>query len=127
MDAGSKAVHTLLAPDPPAVRRLAVDARSLIVGAMPEVEETVDAPARVIGYGFGRGYQGMVCTIILSKSGVKIGLVQGAELPDPRHLLGGKGKGHRYLEVNASSDLTKPGVKVLLKAALSAWTRRTAP
>lgn len=39
----------------------------------------------------------MVCTLIISPSGVKLGIVGGVELPDPHSLLEGSGKTHRHV------------------------------
>ncbi|MBI3494240.1 MAG: hypothetical protein HY047_21035 [Acidobacteria bacterium] len=55
---------------------------------------------------------------------MKLGVVRGAELPDPKHLLEGSGKVHRYVALKTRADLKRPGLKPLLKAALAAWKRR---
>ena len=110
---------------PSNVQALARDARELVLELLPGADETVDNSARIIGYGYGPGYKGMICTLILSKSGVKLGLARGAELADPKQLLEGAGKVHRYVRVETASDLKKPGLKQLMKAALSAWQKRT--
>lgn len=86
-----------LASFPSEVQALAVEARQLIRRVLPEVEERVDSSAPVVGYGYGPGYRGTVCTLILSRSGVKLGLVRGNEIDDPRGLLEGSGKVHRYV------------------------------
>jgi hypothetical protein len=125
MAAPSPPVQTLLASYPIEVRRLAMATRAVLHEALPAVEETADAAAGIIGYGFGPGYKGTVCTIILSKSAVKLAFVRGSELPDPKRLLGGRGKVHRYMPITHSSDLQKAGVQPLLKAALAAWIGRT--
>src|SRR5262245_1373266 len=96
----------------------------MIRSTLPDTPEIVDRKDRVIGYGFGSGYNDMICTIILSKTGVKLGIVRGAELPDPRGLLEGTGKVHRYVAFARAADVRKPGVKPLLKAAVAAWKRR---
>lgn len=88
----------------------------MILKVVPEANEMVDAPARVIGYGHGDGYKDMICTIILSKGGVKLGIVGGASLPDPNGLLEGAGKKHRYVVLNDPADLKKKGIKELLRA-----------
>ena len=36
---------------------------------LPEAEETLDRSARVIGFGYGPGYKGCVCTLIMSQKG----------------------------------------------------------
>jgi hypothetical protein len=85
----------------------------------------MDSSAGVIGYGYGPGYRGMVCTLILSKSGVKVGLVRGAELADPRQLLEGGGKVRRYIQLRTPRDPRKAGVGELVRATFKAWKGRT--
>jgi len=115
----------LLETYPPEVRDLALEVRTWIGATVPNLQEMVDGPAKVIGYGFGPGYADMICTIILSKRGVKLGIARSAELPDPHGLLEGTGKVHRYVALTRSSDLRKPGIKQLLKAAVAAWKKRS--
>lgn len=106
------------------VRTLALGARILLRNWLPGVGETVDSRAPVIGYGYGAGYRGTVCTPILSKSGVKLGLALGAELEHPRGLLEGSGKLHRYVQLQTASDLRRAGVSQLVRAAYAAWRAR---
>jgi len=110
-------MDALLSAYPAVVQEVALGALGMILAAIPEAHEMVDAPARVIGYGFGPGYKDLICTIILSKSGVKLGIVGGAALADPKGLLAGEGKKHRYVPLNSLSDLKQAGLKQLIKAA----------
>ena len=59
----------------------------------------------------------MVCTIIPSKKGVKLGFYRGIDLPDPAKLLTGSGKVHRHVEINSATDVSNPQLKKLLSAA----------
>ena len=111
----------LLAAYPPEVRSLTLAARELVLTSIPNATETVDVKARVVGYGFGTRYVDIVFTLILSKTGVKLGIVGGAELPDPKGLMHGAGKRHRHVQISEPSDLKKPGLKALLKTALGTW------
>ena len=113
-----------MASYPPEVRGLALAARDFVATALPGAEETLDETAKVIGYGYGPGYKGVVCTLLLSKTGVKLGIAHGAALPDPRQLMQGEGKVHRHVPLRTTSDLKQPGLKALLKAALAAWKDR---
>ena len=106
------------------VQVLADQARRLLLKLLPAAEETVDPTASVLSYGYGPGYRGMICTLLLSKSGVKIGFVNGAELPDPARLLEGSGKKHKYIQLKTASDLKRPSVKQLVEAAHTAWRQR---
>ena len=120
-----KTFDDLVAAYPSNVQALARAARKLVLELLPKAEETVDTSSPIAGYGYGPGYKGMICTLILSKAGVKLGLARGAELPDPKGLLEGSGKIHRYIRIETTSDLRRPGLKQLVKAAVVAWQKRT--
>ena len=109
---------------PAPVAETAQAVRAAILSALPNAEETVDARDRVVGYGFGPGYAGVVCTIIMSKTGVKLGVVNGATLPDPAGLLEGAGKRHKYVAVQDAKAAKNPALKALLKRAHAAWKKR---
>jgi hypothetical protein len=121
----SKEVETFMASYPAEVSDLAAAARTLINGILPGAEETLDPSAKVIGFGYGPGYKGCVCTLILSRNGVKLGIPYGATMPDPDGLLRGAGKVHRHIALKTLGDLKQPGVKGLIKAALAGWKERT--
>jgi hypothetical protein len=116
MKMSNKEFDELLSQYPANVQEVARGLRELIKKSAPGVNEMVDAPARVIGYGHGDGYKGMICTIILSKKEVKLGIVGGASMPDPNGLLEGAGKKHRYVVLNEAADLKKKkGIAALIK------------
>jgi hypothetical protein len=119
-------IDELLRGYPDAVRATAVAARELLTRVLPDIEEKADFSAKLIGYSYGPGYKGVVCTLILSKTGVKLGLFRGAELPDPKKLMAGEGKVHRHVQLRSPADLARPGLKALLQAALKAWRARSA-
>ena len=118
-------VETLLAPYPPEVRDVALAAREYLAQVLPGAAETLDESAKLFGYGYGPGYKGLVCTLLLSRTGVKLGIARGSELPDPKQLMQGSGKVHRHVQLRTTEDLKQPGLKPLLKAALAAWKKRT--
>ena len=119
-----KDIETFLDNYPPEVREIALEARKILDRALPGAKETLDESARVIGYGYGPGYKGVVCTLILSRTGVKLGIARGSELPDPKQLMGGSGKVHRHVQLQTIADLKRPGLMSLLKTALAAWRER---
>jgi hypothetical protein len=108
----------------PDVADIARTARERILAALPGAGEEADPAAGPIGYGFGPGYKGLVCTLILSKSGVKLGLYKGAQLPDPQRLLAGTGKVHRYVELRSSAAVADRGIDALIEAAAAACKAR---
>jgi hypothetical protein len=116
----------LLAPYPEAVRELADAARIALAKALPGAAEGVDRSAKLLSYSYGPGYKGLVCTLLLSKTGVKLGLYRGSELPDPAGLLQGAGKVHRHVQLRSPADLERPELKRLLAAALAAFRERSA-
>ena len=120
----SREVEEFLAGFPPEVEALALETRALILKFAPKAEEMADAPARIIGYGFGKKYADMVFVIIPSKGGVGLGFYRGADLPDPKRLLEGTGKVHRHVKLRKPADLKRAGLGPLLKAAITAWKRR---
>lgn len=117
-------VKAFLADYPPAVQEIASAARRLLKEALPGIEETVDASANLVGYRYGPGYKGLVSTLIMSQTGVKLGIVRGAELPDPKHVMSGTGKLHRHVQLRKVADLKTPGLKPLLQTALASWRAR---
>ena len=103
---------------------MTLSVRKLVRSVLPRCQEIPDKGARVIGYGYGPGYRDMVATLILSRGGVKLGLARGSELPDPKHLLAGSGKGHRHLAFTELDEVGRPGVRALLRAAYATWQKR---
>ena len=121
----SSPASKLLARYPDNIQALALEATRLLRRLLPGVEESADPTAGLIAFGYGPGYKGIVCTLILGKTGVKVGLVRGSELDDPRGLLEGSGKVHRYIQMKSAADLRRPGVSALIKATHAAWRTRT--
>jgi hypothetical protein len=120
----ARTLKGLLAKYPDDVQKLALQTRKFILQVVRQAREGVDSSAPVVGYGYGPGYKDTVCTMILSKSGVKLGLAWGAKLPDPEKLMGGTGKVHRYVQLTRAADLKRRGLKPLLRAALDAYRER---
>jgi hypothetical protein len=112
-------VEAFLAPYAPEIRDLAWKVRALVLEIFPDAIEQLDQPAKLIGYGFDRGYKGLVCGITLHKAHINLMFAQGAELPDPAGLLAGTGKRARHVKVQKRGDLDRPGVRALLEAAVA--------
>jgi hypothetical protein len=103
---------------------LAFQLREFLLTHLENITEQADQSANIVGYGYGHGYKEMICTIMLSKKGVKLGFYKGTELPDPAHLLKGTGKVHKFVEIHSAKDLRDPALKNLLKEALKAYQKR---
>src|SRR5215470_949828 len=72
----------------------------------------------VIGYSpTDRGIDGIV-SIAARADGVRLYLMHGPQLPDPKKLLLGSGKQVRFVRVEAASQLAHPDVEALMAAAM---------
>jgi hypothetical protein len=78
----------------------------------------------MIAYCYGQKYSEMICTIIPSKKGLKLGFYKGVDLPDPTNLLEGTGKLSRYIEIISDEQIKSPALKKLIKSALAAYKKR---
>ncbi len=114
-----KDVADLLALYAPEVRNLALAVRSFVLKMVPGILEQADAKARIVGYAFGPKYADMVCMIMPTKAGVNLGIPYAVELPDPAKLLEGTGKLHRHVKLKSRTDLERPALKSLFKAAIA--------
>jgi hypothetical protein len=102
----------------------ALQLRKIVLAALPDIIEELDVPAKMVGYSYGRKYAEMICTIIPSKKGLKLGFNRGIDLPDPDKLLEGTGKISRYVEIKESGQIKSPALKNLIKAGLEAYKER---
>jgi len=99
--------------------------RKVLLENLPGIIEQVDMPAKMIAYCYGQKYTEMICVIIPSQKGLKLGFYKGTELPDPDRLLKGSGKVSRYVEIKTADDIHSDALKDLLRNALTAYTIRT--
>jgi len=107
------------------VSGLAIPLRDFLLKKLPDIQEQLDKPARIIGYGYGPKYSDTICVIIPSKKGLKLGFNKGSELPDPMKLLTGTGKVHKYAEIKSAKDIDSSALKKLLLNALKAYKLRS--
>ena len=118
----SRTFERLVSPYPSGVQDLARDAREFVLDLMGgDAMESIDQSGPYAFYSYAPGYKGLVCSLILSKTGVKLGLSHGASLDDPHKLLEGAGKVHKHIPLKSPADLAKPAVKALVKAAIKRW------
>lgn len=122
--AAGKNVDEFLLPYNEHVIAAALKLRTIILSNLPDVQEQVDAPAKMIAYCYGQKYAEMVCTIIPSKKGLKLGFYKGVDLPDPGNLLRGNGKISRYVEMKNEADIDLNAITTFLKEAFAAYKVR---
>ena len=74
--------------------------------------------ALVIGFGPSEHASEAVFSIALYPRWVTLFFLQGAGLPDPKHLLKGSGKVVRHIVLASAADLDQPAVQGLMSTAL---------
>lgn len=102
----------------------ALNLREVLFENLPGIIEQIDIPAKMIAYSYGQKYAEMICTIIPSKKGIKLGFYKGVDLPDPDNLLEGTGKISRYVEIRSKDQIRSAALKKLIKSALLAYKKR---
>ena len=109
-----------LAPFSPAVQKLALATRALVLSECPGATELIyDAYSAVAtGYGFtGRPSECFIHIAVYSRW-VNLGFHRGSQLPDPHHILQGTGNWVRHIRIVSSDDLERPEVRAFVKAAI---------
>ena len=103
----------------PAVGRLFLAARAVVLEAAPEAMELVyDAyNAVAAAYSFSDRLKEAFCHVAAYPAHVNLGFNRGATLSDPQRLLRGSGARIRHVKVAAAADLAQPGVRALVRAA----------
>ena len=98
----------------------ALQLRKVLLANLPGIQEQIDLPAKMIAYCYGQKYAQLICMIIPSKKGLKLGFNRGSTLPDPDQLLKGTGKISRYVEIS-EEIIHSPKLKSLLVSALAMY------
>jgi hypothetical protein len=78
----------------------------------------------MVVYCYGQKYVEMVCTLIPSQKGLKLGFYNGVSLPDPENLLQGTGKISRYVEIKSEKQIHSASIQNLLREGLAAYRAR---
>ena len=74
------------------ITALGFQLRDFLFSEIKGINEEVDATANIISFNYGKGYKNIICVILPSKKGIKLGFYKGIELPDPEKLLTGNRK-----------------------------------
>lgn len=86
---------------------------------LPGNMEWIDEKDRMFFYGSQRSATGEICYLKPLKDSVNLGFMHGAHLPDPGKLLQGTGKVLRHIKFKKMDEVTRPGLRELLQAALN--------
>ena len=120
----SKEINLFLSQYDEQVFEKALKLREVLFANLPDITEQLDIPAKMIAYCYGQKYAEMICTIIPSKKGLKLGFYKGADLPDPDDLLEGTGKISRYVDIKSIEQIKSTSLKKLIVSALAAYKQR---
>ncbi len=119
-DSPDRQLDTFLDRYSPPVAALARDClkkmRARLPGAVQLVYDNYNA--LVIGFGPSERASEAIFSIALYPRWVTLFFLQGAGLPDPRHLLKGSGKVVRHIVLASASDLDLPPIQELMAKAL---------
>lgn len=118
-------ITDFLSAYPAAVAELALLTADRVRRTLPGAAEQVDVQARMIAYSYGPKYADLVCVILPSQKGVKLGFNRGPELDDPQGLLQGNAKTTRYVEMKTAL-LDDAALQRLLVVAEEACRKRRA-
>lgn len=95
--------------------------REVILANLPNIIEQLDLSAKMIGYCYGQKYSELICVIIPSKKGLKLGFNRGTQLRDQDNLLKGAGKISRYVQVKSEEQIKSHSIKELFISALQVY------
>jgi hypothetical protein len=116
-----------LASYDPYVADLTLALREVVLEEAPDaVESIVKGYAVAIGFSFtGKPLKDGFCHIVTYSSYVNLGFNRGALLPDPNHVLAGKGKMIRHITIRDQKELERQLVRRYLQAAIEQVGRPT--
>ena len=110
---------TLLEPHTPTVRDVFGALRALARDVMPDAQEQVDLPDRVLAFGFGppggARMRGLAVGLIPHTAHVNVQLADGARLDDPSGIVEGTCKRIRHVKCRSLDDVARPALRALLE------------
>lgn len=108
-----------IAKSSPELQKLATAVRKFVAEVYPDVHEVPWPRLCVVGYGIGpKKSTEHFCYLAAYGSHINLGFNHGLDLEDPNKLLEGAGKSFRHVKIGKLSDLKKPGLRQLLRAAV---------
>ena len=118
----------LLEPHATMVRDVFQALHALTREVMPDAQEQVDLPDRVLAFGFGPPggvrMRGLAVGLIPHSAHVNVQLADGALLDDPTGIVEGTGKRIRHVKCRSVVDVARPALRALV--AQQAARRRPA-
>ena len=102
------------------VQAIFLAVRALVRDVMPDAEEALDLPDRVLAFGYGPPggvrMRGLAIGLIPHSAHVNVQLADGADLPDPAGIVEGTGKRIRHVKCRDLADVARPALRALIEA-----------
>jgi len=113
------ALRDWLAFEEPAVRRIALEVRRMVLRAAPRAEEGMKfrCPCYWHKGAFLGSIGGNICVIEVKRGRVELSFILGAGLPDPAGLLRGKAKSKRFVPIGSVGEAKDRRLVRLVRAA----------
>lgn len=102
------------------VRAIFQSALDLIRDVMPDANEQLDLPDRLVAFGHGRPggtrLRDFAIALIPHRAHVNVQLADGAMLADPGGLIEGTGKRIRHVKCRSLDDVGRPALREIIRA-----------
>jgi hypothetical protein len=113
-------LEPLLASHSDEVAAVFVVLRGLVREVMPDAQEALDLPDRVLAFGYGPPggvrMRGLAVGLIPHAMHVNVQLTDGADLADPTGIVEGTGKRIRHVKCRTLADVERPALRALIEA-----------
>jgi hypothetical protein len=120
IDPPSRELLHHLAPYHPHISNLMLTLREMVLEEAPEaIESVVKGYAVAIGFSFtGKPLKDGFCHVVAYRTHVNLGFNRGANLPDARKVLSGKGKSIRHITIRSQNELNTPLLRRYIQVAV---------
>lgn len=113
-------IGPLLDDSTPEVRAIFLAALDLVRDVMPDANEQLDLPDRLVAFGHGSPggtrMRDFAIALILHRAHVNVQLADGALLENPDGLVEGTGKRIRHVKCRSVEDVGRPALRELIRA-----------
>jgi hypothetical protein len=114
-----RALAEFLKPYDPAVRRLALGLRALVISEVAPCHETIFQVSYTVAFLYGTNPKPMesFAHISVHRRHVNLAFMRGSLLEDPQGMLKGDGRWMRHIQVKSADQLDHPELRLFLRAA----------
>ena len=124
-----QALTEFLKPYDPAIRRLALGLRALVISEVAPCHETIFQASYTVAFLYGSNPKPMesFAHISVHRRHVNLAFMRGSLLDDPQGLLKGDGRWMRHIQVKSADQLDRPELRMFLRAACAEADHTPAP